>query len=47
MGLETIFHEFALQLSQVSFHILFKGADRHAIETMGSFIGPDLTPGGP
>jgi hypothetical protein len=44
---EAIFHELALKLSQVSFRILFKGADSHPIEPMGTLIGANPTPSGP
>jgi len=44
---ETVLHELTLKLSQVSFCVLFEGADSHPIEAMGTFIGADLTPSGP
>jgi hypothetical protein len=47
MRFEAVFHELALKLSQVSFSVLLKGADRHPVEPMGSFIGANLTPSGP
>jgi hypothetical protein len=47
MRFEAVFHELALQLSQVSFDVSFEGADGHSIEAMGSFVGSDLAPCGP
>jgi hypothetical protein len=44
---ETVFHELTLKLFQVSFCVLFKGADGHPVEAMGTFISADLTPSGP
>jgi hypothetical protein len=47
MRYEAVFHELALQLSQMGFRIFFEGADSHPIESMGTLVGPDLAPSGP
>ena len=43
----AVFHEHTLKLAQVSFDVLFIGANRHPVETMDTFIGSNLTPCGP
>ena len=43
----AVFHELTLKLAQVSFDVLFIGANRHPVETMDTFIGSNLTPCGP